>query len=300
MSYEHTIKYSKIFLEKTTMSENMNITTSIIVTCKNRLHHLQATLPRLISQSNSEVIVVDYGCEQGTGVWVSSNYPMARLISVTDDPVFCVSRARNIGAKHAIGKFLLFIDADVELMKDLGRWIHDNADEDFSYIEAGLMDPTLIGTIICSKKAFEQIGGYDEAFRGWSGEDRDLYHRLTIEGFQLRHFEKGSLRGIPHDDDERQLSQDKGGMGNRWDAFTSTRLYMNIKDDILMLAGVKIDLATRLEMMERVKTAIINFRTQEGEGPYSVVVNFEPYNYGGLNSSDFFAKQMVYTIKKQP
>lgn len=279
------------------MSKELAITTSIVVTCKNRLHHLQVTLPSLISQSSSEVIVVDYGCEQGTGAWVKLNYPQAKLISVTDDPVFCVSRARNLGAESAIGKFLFFVDADVELMSDLGDWIQNSAEENFYYSESEMTDPSLVGTVICSKKSFEKIGGYDEAFRFWSGEDADLYHRFEQEGIALRHFDKGSLKGIPHDDSERQLSRDKGGMGSRWDSFATTRIYMNIKDDIFKLTGHKIDLPTRLEMMERVKAAIDERHSQGVGGAYSVVINLPPFNYRGLNSATFFSKQMVYTLK---
>ena len=279
------------------MSQDLIISTSIVVTCKNRLHHLKVTLPSFVSQSHSEVIVVDYGCEQGTGAWVTSNYPQVKLISVTDDPIFCASRARNFGAKNAAGKFLFFVDADVEIMNDLGKWIHSTAEENFYYSESGMTDPTLVGTVICSKKNFEQIGGYDEAFRLWGGEDADLYYRFWQEGIMLGHFDKGSLKGIPHDDEERQLSREKGGMGSRWDTYTTTRIYMNIKDDIFKLTGQKIDLPTRLELMERVKAAIDKRHLQGSDGTYSVAINLPPFNYRGLNSALLFSKKMVYTLK---
>ena len=42
---------------------------SIITTCKGRLHHLRRTLPCMLAQGCDfayEVVVVDFGCPQGT------------------------------------------------------------------------------------------------------------------------------------------------------------------------------------------------------------------------------------------
>ncbi len=39
---------------------------SIITTCKGRLEHLKQTLPAMLAQKDSEVIVVDYSCPHGT------------------------------------------------------------------------------------------------------------------------------------------------------------------------------------------------------------------------------------------
>ena len=61
---------------------------SLITTCKNRLPHLKQTLPLMLQQPRAEVIVVDYGCEQGTSAWVKEHYPAAKLVQVNDDPIF--------------------------------------------------------------------------------------------------------------------------------------------------------------------------------------------------------------------
>ena len=94
---------------------------SLITTCKNRLAHLKQTLPLMLQQSFSEVIVVDYGCEQGTAAWVKENYPKAKVVQVSDDPVFSLAIARNAGAKNASHEFLGFIDADVVIYQTWGN-----------------------------------------------------------------------------------------------------------------------------------------------------------------------------------
>ena len=90
-----------------------DIEISIIVTCKNRLSHLKKTIKNLQSQSNSELIVVDYDCQENTSGWVKSNYPSAKTLVIKDDQIFSLSRARNLGANIAQGNILLFVDADI-------------------------------------------------------------------------------------------------------------------------------------------------------------------------------------------
>ncbi len=107
---------------------------SLITTCKNRLPHLKQTLPLMLQQPHAEVIVVDYGCEQGTAAWVKEHHPAAKLVQVNDDPVFCVARARNMGAKNASHELLCFVDADVLLHLELGKWLELNQNPNGFYV----------------------------------------------------------------------------------------------------------------------------------------------------------------------
>lgn len=86
---------------------------SVIITCINRLEHLKQTLPKLSIQKFIEIIVVDYGCLQGTRDWVKQDFPNVKLVFVDDDPIFSLSRARNIGAAYSQAEYLMFSDADI-------------------------------------------------------------------------------------------------------------------------------------------------------------------------------------------
>ena len=57
-------------------------TFSLIVTCKGRLMHLRQTLPLFCALPDTEVILVDYGCPDGSGVWAAANFPAARVVRV--------------------------------------------------------------------------------------------------------------------------------------------------------------------------------------------------------------------------
>jgi len=229
---------------------------SIIVTCKDRRHHLEQTLPSLLAQSKAEVVVVDYACSQGTAGWVCEQYPVARVFSVSGDPHFHLTRARNIGAANARGAFLLFVDADIALEGDLGAWIATQARTDHFYTASNPRSASLTGTVVCDRQVFDQVGGYDEAFRGWGWEDYDLYHRFAALPLREGHFSSTFLRAIPHGNEERQFTAERGGIGSRDKAMTVSRLYTNLKTDAFRLTGIRMDLKTRLQIMDSVKQAV--------------------------------------------
>jgi len=185
-------------------------------------------------QSFAEVIVVDYGCEEGTSEWVRANCPRTTVLGVSDDPSFSASRARNIGAQRAKGRFLLFVDSDVFLEEDLGSWIVNHARTDQFYTVRDRRQSDLCGTVICGKAQFDRIGGYDEVFRGWGEEDNDLYERFSTSGLTSNFLPDHALRSIQHGDELRMLGkQDPSGYTNRRQAIVLGRMYRIIKMALL-------------------------------------------------------------------
>ena len=72
---------------------------AFVVTCKGRLHHLKETLPLIVKQEPDEIVVVDYGCPDGTAAWVAVNFPRVKIVQF-DSPSFNVSHARNLGRRR--------------------------------------------------------------------------------------------------------------------------------------------------------------------------------------------------------
>ena len=226
---------------------------SLITTCKNRLPHLKQTLPLMLRQPRAEVIVVDYGCEQGTAAWVKENHPAAKLVEVNDDPEFCLARARNMGAKEASHDLLCFIDADVLLHVDLVEWLELNHKPNGYYLYANRTDSELFGFLIVARKQFFRISGYDEAFRGWGGEDMDLYDRLSRAGLAWVSVPTESISSISHGDDLRQLDKDANGNGSRRESMAIQELYMAIKRDSWQLTRREIELEKRKELLKFIR-----------------------------------------------
>jgi glycosyltransferase involved in cell wall biosynthesis len=174
------------------------------MTCKGRLHHLQKTLPAVVAEAPNEIVVVDYGCPDRSADWVQAHFPAVRVVRVNDDPGFCVARARNIGATNCISPWLCFIDADVIVREGFVDWIRSNADARFYYLGDSFGDPTAgeMGTVLVNRTSFDGIDGYDECFRGWGGEDYDLYFRLSLQGICRTTFPP-FVAAMEHDDAER-------------------------------------------------------------------------------------------------
>jgi glycosyltransferase involved in cell wall biosynthesis len=245
---------------------------SVITTCKNRLPHLKQTLPLMLQQPSAEVIVVDYGCEQGTAAWVKEHYPAAKLVEVKDDPVFSIAKARNAGAKIASHEFLCFVDADVFVHLELGEWLELNRNPNGFYVYPVQKEHELNGFVIVAREHFSKIGGYDEAFWGWGGEDKDLYERLAWIGLSKSQVPQGALSPISHGDELRQLDEDAGGFGGKWETIAMNELYRAIKRDSWQLTGREIEFEKRKELFQHIRM-LREKALKQGEDSFEVLIN---------------------------
>ena len=165
-----------------------------------RLPHLLATLRSIAGQRDLaiECIVVEQS-------WVRYIHtPLPRR-----DLPYCRSWAFNVAARHARGETLIFHDNDVLVpaayaseslarirdgwqFLDLKRFLFYLSSKDTAQLFAREIVRTDIvttisqnlrgGSIVAARGAFESIGGFDEAFVGWGGEDNDFWDRAETTG----------------------------------------------------------------------------------------------------------------------
>lgn len=173
-----------------------------VVTCKGRLPHLEKSLPRLVEAGLCGVVLVDYDCPQGCGLWAQSSYPDVRVERVTNQAAFNLSDARNRGAAVAASEWILFIDADVIAQPSFADWMRQPLDSGGFYTcePIGAPSSRSYGTLFVPKSAFDKVGGYDTLFRGWGGEDDDLTWRLWRAGLVQRHYPAHNYEVIAHPD----------------------------------------------------------------------------------------------------
>lgn len=90
-------------------------TLSVIIPVLNEERHVGALLSDIAAQTRKpdEVLVVDAGSTDST-VPVVQRYPFARLLEGAP-PAAC---GRNVGGRSASGDVLIFLDADVRLLRD--------------------------------------------------------------------------------------------------------------------------------------------------------------------------------------
>ncbi len=151
---------------------------SAITTCKGRLDDLRFSLPTMIEHAD-EVIVVDYGCPDGTHKYVSMHYPGVKCIQVKGRRYFNLSHARNIGAKASSSDILLFIDADV----GMGEGFRERIIETFNATDiTGFSCGYIMGTAAIRRSIFFEVKGYNEKVEDWGWEDQDLEERCMMLG----------------------------------------------------------------------------------------------------------------------
>jgi glycosyltransferase involved in cell wall biosynthesis len=150
---------------------------SVIIPVKDRRPQLEQCLEGLAIQrpppfTPREIIVVDYGCSQGTWDYCKT-VPGITAIRVLDNVRwFNIGRARNIGANHATEDVLVFVDGDVECLEgffqEILRPIFSN--------QAGLVHIGC-GTCAVLTSVFHDARGYDERFTGYGLDSIDFWRR---------------------------------------------------------------------------------------------------------------------------
>jgi hypothetical protein len=150
------------------------------------------------------------------------------------------------------------VDADVKLSPGWIDWFRANARRGRFY-RAGRVDGVrrmdTYGTNVCARRDFDAVGGYDEAMRGWGGEDLDLYTRLAQAGAAESDYPGHLADAIPHGDDQR----------TRWHSVKDRTLqsvinqcYLTAKYQVAAFRGPQrpLDLETRTRLLEQTRRQV--------------------------------------------
>ena len=164
-----------------------------VVPCMGRLAFLRRTLPVFLQQPAMRYCLVDYACPEACGTWIERTFPAeiaagrVAIERVTGEVHFHKTRAHNLGARRAIAagaEILCFLDADMLLHAGLGSWLAAQAGPGRFLIAArtaaGHHVRSTGGLLVVAASDFLAAGMFDEAFRGWGGEDVEMRLRLHL------------------------------------------------------------------------------------------------------------------------
>lgn len=185
---------------------------SVIIPAYNEEKYINKTLESLQKQTFSqtfsefseyEVVVVVNGCTDKTEEKVKKfQQAQQKNFYYLSLPKANVSVARNAGALHAQGELLVFLDADTQLAADALQKMTEHFTEDHAVATTRVVPDNISlrfrlalafknfynqtklyqgcsGVLICRKKDFQKVGGYDPELRVKE------HRKLTLQLMQL-------------------------------------------------------------------------------------------------------------------
>jgi hypothetical protein len=179
-----------------------------------RLSFLQRTVGSAISDPTVNYCLVDYSCPDRSGDWLAERYRAeirtGRVVveRVTNQRLFQKCKAHNAGAYRALSEgaeYLCFLDADTVVAPNFFEWIRSHVTRG-SFLIAGKRPdgsdlPSVTGLLVVHRDAFLQVGGFDESFRGWGGEDIEMRLRLfLLAGLDYVDVPLSLISPLPHGD----------------------------------------------------------------------------------------------------
>ncbi len=251
----------------------------------------------MLRQPGAEVVVVDYGCPDGTADHVAARHPSVRVVRTGPVEGFNASRARNLGAAAAAGETLIFVDADVVLADGFLAYLAENLKPDAF---AKPRDPRTLdensvqGTCVVHRNHFELVGGYDEVLVNYGGEDLELYERLNTARVQRMYLPPSLFaRVIPHGPEDRERFLDaRADTG-----FMVGKVYRIAKDMMIRLNGTfDVDIATRRQLYDEV-TRLVNNMNRMREKNLTLEVKFSEQSDAGLHKHWNFQRSIRVTVE---
>lgn len=208
-----------------------------------RLPHLLATIGSIGAQSDTpvECIVVEQSVRPESQERLPAGVRYIHTPVAASDP-YCRSCAFNAGARHARGEVLILHDNDIVVPRRYATAALDAIRSGFDFanlirflfyirdaqmtLEAPperVVQNTQGGSIVARRDAYFDIGGYDEDFIGWGGEDNDFWDRASTRRVQTH-----SLVPMVH---LHHASQPEKNLGDRAPAVARYRELEGIPPD---------------------------------------------------------------------
>lgn len=196
-------------------------------TCKGRLEHLSATLPKNMKDNEAATFVVlDYNDQNGVSAYIQNEYradlESGRLIFYKnkDAPKFRMGNAKNQVQRCAMREgadILVTLDADNLTGPGFVNYLMDKfgADPELSFMcpDFSVLPPRgkrfnvnnpsrlargFAGRLAIRRNDFLKVGGYNESFETWRGEDIDIIARLNRLALKRAAIDAVFLNAISH------------------------------------------------------------------------------------------------------
>lgn len=192
---------------------------AFVTTCKGRLDHIKKTLPRNMADNPRSVFVLLAYNDDDLAKYIAENFASemkdGRLAfyQYKEDVSYQMSHAKNMTARCAIlegAKIMVTTDADNYTGRGFEHFIAykmlDNGVflcPDFPKIKSmehgkGRPQRGYAGRLAIRSHDFIKMGGYNESFNTWRGEDIDMIFRLQRAEYIMQCIDNRFLEAINH------------------------------------------------------------------------------------------------------
>ncbi len=176
---------------------------SLTTTCMDRNDFLEESLETWVQFDFGEIVIIDWSSKESLRDIVSK-YPnkKIKLVEVKNEDYYHYSRARNFKVKMTELDYVMSIDCDVKLKKNLFDNIELKKDTFYTTV---IDNPItgIIGTSIIPREMYFSVNGCNEKMSCWGSEDIDLYKRLIGNGFNRKMLNPLEVSHIEHGDELR-------------------------------------------------------------------------------------------------
>ncbi|MBO9202542.1 MULTISPECIES: glycosyltransferase family 2 protein [Niastella] len=195
-------------------------TISLVTVCMNRLHHLQQTLPRNMSDNEGyehlEFVVLDYNSTDGLGEWINSHMKAyidngrLQYYHTLEPACYHPAHSRNMAFLLSTGQLVCNVDADNYSGRHFAAYLNNRFCENEKSVlitfggSRQLAPKDAYGRVCITRDDFIAVNGYDECIDLYCGEDIDLAKRVMRLGRETVVIEESAfLHTIAHNDTER-------------------------------------------------------------------------------------------------
>jgi len=166
---------------------------SFFTTCKNRIQHLQQTLPKNLEfhkdDRNVEFVVLDYSSDDGLNEWIKAEM-MEHVISgklvyfrANGYTKFQMSHSKNCAARLTRGAIICNLDSDNETGSKFADWLRRAVKPGHWAGTESFIDD-FGGRQAFRRKDFYALSGFDERMIGWGSDDYDISRRAGVLGLK--------------------------------------------------------------------------------------------------------------------
>ena len=270
------------------MDQNKIPKTSVIITTFNDAEYLKRSIPSVINQTSKpkEVIIIDDGSSDNQAKEIVDSFH-----NHTDIPIILnkkknggPSSARNVGIKLAKGEFILFLDADDELLKNSLKWreeLLESLDQNYASIYCSKIK-LIDNKRKIKEKIFETDGKLNVRLigrnNGIPGQithhlfRRDIVNEVTgyneslkfNEDFEflLRIAKKGLFFGVNRVGFIQHMREDSWSKSDPYYAYNGVENFLNIASNKKLLPQIEIKLRRKENRLSLAKKVILFQRSK--------------------------------------